>query len=101
MGRILSISSSWLRLQKSRMLSAMGGGGDGAPIQGLAAGLPPPTQKELAQALDVTTRFEEHIAQVNFWRFTFSVGACAADGAEPAGVFVAACFVAASATVVV
>ncbi len=51
------------------MLSAMGGGGDGAPIQGLAAGLPPPTQKELAQALDVATRFEVHIAQVIFGDF--------------------------------
>jgi hypothetical protein len=46
------------------MLAAMGGGGDSTPIQGLAAGLPPPTQKELAQALDIATRFDVHIAQV-------------------------------------
>ncbi len=60
----MSISSSWLGLQRSRMLSAMGGGRDSEPLQGLASGLPPPSQKELAQALDVATRFDVHIAQV-------------------------------------
>ncbi len=51
-------------MQRSRMLSAMGGGRDSEPLQGLASGLPLPSQKELAQALDVATRFEQHIAQV-------------------------------------
>jgi len=45
------------------MLSAIGGGGVGAAIQGLAPGLPPPTQKELALAHDVALRFDVHIAQ--------------------------------------
>jgi hypothetical protein len=61
---MMSISSSWLGMQRSRMLSAMGGGRDSEPLQGLASGLPLPSQKELAQALDVATRFEQHIAQV-------------------------------------
>jgi hypothetical protein len=61
---MLSICSSWLSMQKSRILSAMGGGGSSEPLQGLAAGMPPPTKKELAQALDVASRFDVHIAQV-------------------------------------
>ncbi len=51
-------------MQKSRILSSMGGGGSSEPLQGLAAGMPPPTKKELAQALDVASRFDVHIAQV-------------------------------------
>jgi hypothetical protein len=61
---MMSISSSWLGLQRSRILAAMGGGGNSEPLQGLAAGLPQPTQKELALALDVATRFDLHISQV-------------------------------------